>query len=156
MANIKVPIGRGTTQVIGDRQKQQPKRKIQALSDLQFRQELADEGRLVLESGTANSTTAGVVTITPPSGTTFFFTEAFFSAASFNGEMTLDLIKAGSVVDQIITEGNVPSNGSFHLPFDKLVGNGSDTMQIDFTLSGVGGNVTVIICGYFENTETFR
>ena len=156
MTNITVPIGKGTTQVIGDRQKQQARRSIQPLGDLQFRQELADEGRLVLESGTANATTSAVVSITPPNGTTFFFLEAFFSATSFNGEMTLDLIKAGTIIDQIITEGNIPNNGSFHLPFDKLVGNDSDTMQIDFTLSGVGGNVTVIICGYFENTVSFR
>ena len=154
MANIKVPIGRG---IIGQivEQRDQARRKLQPLGDLQFRQELADEGRLVLESATVTSTTVGAVSVTPPTGSTFFFLEAFFSSAQADQLTTLDLVNAGTVVDTIQVLTTTGAEGKFHLSFDKLVGNGSDSFQIDVTLQ-IAPSTTVILCGYLENTVSFR
>ena len=153
MADIKVPIGRG---IIGQvvEQRMQAKRKTQALGDLQFRQELADEGRLVLESGTVTVTGTAVV-ITPPTGTTFFFLEAFFSALQVDQLTTINLVKAGATVDAVTFLTTTGAEGKFHLTFDKLVGNSSDTFQAD-VINQLATSVSVTICGYFENTVSFR
>ena len=125
------------------------------LGDLQFLRQLSEQGRLITENGTDDDTALAVISVTPASGDTFFFTSAFFAHTSGDAEYTVDLVKAGQIVDTIITAGNVVGDGAFHLQFDRLVGNGLDTFQINYTKVGLGAaDVSVTMNGYLENTKT--
>ena len=161
MVNIKVPIDKkdrfGITMSPPEFTKAQTEGIATSLGDLQYLRQLSEQGRIITQTGSDTGTATAVVVITPQSGETFFFTEAFFSHGSGNSEFTIDLVKAGVIVDQVVTAGNVVGDGKFHLQFDRLVGNGIDTFQVNYTEAGAGGQtVTTIINGYLDNTKSSK
>ena len=159
MSFIKVPIGRGIISQIQEK----PQTGIRVQSDIQFLQQLADEGRLVSASGSANA--SGTVTsLEVPNGTSFYMIETSFSYVVQAGgaPSTLDLINLGDIVDSIqITNSAANITGKFGIRYDVLHGNGltgdGNNYRIDFT-EGVSANVNVsaTIFGYFLSTTSTR
>ena len=155
MSFIKVPIGRGIISQIQEK----PQTGITAQSELQFFKDLAVDGRLVTNSST-RTTSGTVATIIPPNGSTFYFLEASYSGQINNVGNPVSfyqLIKDGNVIERIDVKNDQTTSGRFETPFDSLVGNGTRSYDIEFTFdAGQTGNASGTICGYLENTLSFR
>ncbi len=155
MSFIKVPIGRGIISQIQEK----PQTGITAQSELQFFKDLAVDGRLVTNSST-RTTSGTVATIIPPNGSTFYFLEASYSGQINNVGNPVSfyqLIKDSIVLERIDVKNDQTTSGRFETPFDSLVGNGTRSYDIEFTFdAGQTGNASGTICGYLENTLSFR
>ncbi len=155
MSFIKVPIGRGIISQIQEK----PQTGITAQSELQFFKDLAVDGRLVTNSST-RTTSGTVATIIPPNGSTFYFLEASYSGQINNVGNPVSfyqLIKDGNVIERIDVKNDQTTSGRFETPFDSLVGNGTRSYDIEFTFdASQTGNASGTICGYLENTLSFR
>ncbi len=108
-------------------------------SELAFLRELEIQGRLIHE--TADGAT---ITITPPTGTTFFFHSAN-ATANGTGGGNVGLVNDGIQIEQInVDTGQVVQ---FVTKMASLVGDGIKT----FTLNG-GMNIKTNLFGWNENT----
>ena len=125
-------------------QQLQPKNKFRidtSLPDITFLRQLSVQGRLRYFNGT--------VTITPPTGETFFLYQLFAKAthASLAGSV--------SVVNNGITRLSMPlgtiviASQNFNI-LDSLVGDGTKSMIITAT------NAAVVSLGWVENTARIR
>ena len=150
MADITVPIslGKGTTR-FGSKLSQPeagfPKTAQQTTSDKAFLVNLAKTGRMVyfLNEGAGND----LITITPPSGTTFFFLGSVITNLQAAATTEVSLINDGFVRERVELQGG--ERYEFKLPIDRMIGNGVR----DFILRNDDGSNVGSIWGWFENTE---
>ena len=116
-------------------------------TDLEFLINLTEDRRLIIEEGSI-TTTGDMITITPDTGTTFFFLGAVVQntdpsagdASLINNGTTRELVTLQP--DEIY---------EFKLPIDRLVGNMSNTFQ----LRGLSANISMqgSLYGWTENTK---
>ena len=150
MADITVPIslGKGTTK-FGSKLSQPeqgfPKIPAQATSDKAFLVNLAKSGRMVyfLNEGAGND----LITITPPTGTTFFFLGSVISNLQAANQTVISLINDGFVRERV--EIAAGETYQFKLPIDRMIGDGVR----QFILRNEDGSNVGSIWGWFENTE---
>ena len=150
MSFIQVPIGKGIGKFPKLRFSQPEERRPEQIphSDLSFLESLAEDSRLIfLENQITASGT--LISITPDTGTTFFFLKA--SVQNFDDTTTTDitLINAGTTREQITLAPG--ERHTFQLPFDRLVGNMSNSFQIDSAEATT--QVQGSLYGWVENTE---
>ena len=118
---------------------------------------LSEQGRLINLTGTATGTEAGFVSLTPPNGSTFFYTDGFFSTGSGDADIQIDLVSGGVIIDSVAADANQTNNGAFHIDFNQLIGNGTRTIQMNTTYSGAGAQTTTAgFSGYLDNTDTAK
>jgi len=117
------------------------------ISDLEFLEKLAEDDRLVFEQGeiTTNGT---IVSVTPQTGTTFFFLGAVVdNTDTVTGEFQ---ITNNGIIRELVT---LPQNGihDFVLPMDKLVGNTLDIFLLEGLTTDVSARASIF--GWLENTK---
>ena len=120
------------------------------ISDLEFLVELAELGSLVIEEG-AITTTGDMVTITPDTGTTFFYLGAVVQNTD-TLEGVARIINNGTVREAITLQAN--EIYEFKIPLDRIVGNMSGTFQlrgitVDISMQGT-------LYGWTENTKKIQ
>ena len=148
MADITVPLGKGTTR-FGSKLSQPeqgfPKIPAQATSDKAFLVNLAKNGRMVyfLNEGAGND----LITITPETGTTFFFLGSVITNQQGAADTVVSLINDGFVRERVVLQAD--ERYEFKLPIDRLVGDGMK----NFRLRNESGSNVGSIWGWFENTE---
>ena len=150
MSFIQVPIGKGITkfpkikQVVPEFEK---KPKIpQELSDLLFLQQLSEDNRLIIQNA-SSTTISNVITITPDTGTTFFYFAGMVVNTHATDAISFDIRNDGQRRE--IVELAAGENHQFVLPMDRLVGNMSKT----FTIRQLdAGTSTASLYGWTENT----
>ena len=145
--SVKVPIiDRSTTR----------KRRIRSrpnilpqISDLQFLKSIidGDVGKTAVFEVGINTGAGNVITVTAPTGTTFFFLGAVADVDTADGDYQLT---NNGIVRELTTivDGNFYE---FKLPMDKLVGNSSDSFILESLTA-----LSVSRCslwGWFENTK---
>jgi len=120
------------------------------ISDLEFLEKLAEDDRLFFDQGeiTTNGT---IVSVTPQTGTTFFFLGAVIeNTDTVTGEFQ---VTNNGIIRELVT---LPQDAihDFVLPMDKLVGNSLDI----FLLEGLTANVEAraSLYGWFENTKKIQ
>ncbi len=150
MSFIKVPIGRG----IGLPPRQEIQKMPPTPNEQSFLKQLDDEGRLLIVEGSRTSD-GEVLSITPVTGTTFYYLGASCAAAHSSVQTKLFTLSInGTDVENV---GIPPSNGfgEFKLKTASVVGNGINNIAIDVDVSS-GGTGFASIWGYNENTPSFR
>ena len=153
MSFIQVPIGKGIGKFPKLRFSQpefEKKSTISSIpqSDLQFLRGLAEDSRIVVQTNTG-TTSGDMITITPDTGTTFFFLGASVTNTDGAAAGTFQLTNDGTIRDFVqIAFGD---NHTFTLPIDRIVGN----MSRSFILEALTANVNSLttLYGWNENTE---
>ena len=128
-----------------------PKNKfaIQLLPDIAFLRQLSIQGRMRYFSG-SNGGGGNMITITPPTGETFFFYSAF--AVNVTGAGIVSLINDGQTRQAITIGGAGETLANFNIGIDSLVGDGSKTFRMENSANTASGN----IIGWVENTSRIR
>jgi len=153
MVNIKVPIGRG---ILSRPEFEKTPEKI-AQSELQFKKELADQGKLVIIHGKVVAT-GNIVTHDVIAGSTFYLLGASYSGFTrgVTGDNLIRLINKGRVIDQIDWHDSQHINGKFEVPIDFLVGVGmlgdGNNFRIDVNFGATIGEMSATLCGYQESS----
>ncbi len=125
----------------------------QPLGDSQFFQKLADEGRLVIVNNQKNNPST-VVEVIPNQGETFYLMSALFNINSANIN-TIELRNGDTVRETINTLADTVERGNFQLPFDSLIGDGTKSYSIEWTVEGAGSNtVDATLIGYIKPSPT--
>ena len=124
------------------------------LPDLTFIRRLSIQGRLRYFN--AQSTQSeDIITITPPTGETFFFLKAIFINAH-TAQANMTITNAGIQRALILLEegvsGNVAAPTVYYDHLDSLVGNGTDSMIFNANQT----LVRAIVMGWVENTSRIR
>ena len=117
-----------------------------ANSDLAFLQNLTEDLRLVIQTGSI-STANDIITITPDTGTTFYFLGGVIqNTDTLEGEF--QIVNNGQVREIVLLQAD--EIYEIKLPLDRLVGNMSDT----FTITGNTADIsaTASLFGWNENT----
>ena len=156
--SVNLPIRKGEGRFnlqfsIPDRVKQTIESQ-KALGDLQFLQLLSDDARLIFEQGSI--TGAGtIVSVTPDTGTTFFYLGAVVQNVEPTGgtDGIFSLRNNGSTREAVtLIVGADPYQ--FNIPFDRLVGNMSDTFTITASTADVDAEASLY--GFVINTENIQ
>ena len=135
---------------------QQPKNKFRidtSLPDLSFLRQLSVQGRLDYQQGSLN---VASITITPATGSTYFFYKMLVSNDAAAADATVTITNDGNQRVLIsLSEESSGSSNSIEVSFvDSLVGDG--TKQFVIAQGGVGAVVRASIFGWFENTSRIR
>ena len=147
MANIKVPIGKRFEE--RERFLEDKFMAKSANTDLQFLKDLADQGKMVVRSGSSGSS-GTIVTFTIPSGSTFYLMKT-----SFDGDFTNAILNFTNPTEQIDLFGATATNlpGKFQIEEGvALVGDGNRAIEIEGT--GVGVSMSASFTGYISNSVT--
>ena len=153
MSFIQVPIGKGITKFPNLRFSQPEERKTKLpsqLSDLQFLQSIveADERKTFIFEQASRTTAGDIITITPDTGTTFFFLGAVVQNIDAASEGTFRIDNGDTIRERVQLQ--IDEIYDFKLPMDRLVGNMSQT----FTLVVEGGSdCEGSLWGWTENTK---
>ena len=148
---IKVPIGRGIIGQVQQEFRKQPE--SLATTDLQFRKDLADEGKLVNNFGSVTGSNV-VVQIIPPNGSTFYLLQATGISTSSGVRVIMRLRKTinGIVSTEVSKNGTNPINFDLSLEGFSLVGNGIDS--VDVFSATLLEDYEASIFGYLEPSPT--
>ena len=117
-------------------------------SDLQFLRALAEDSRIVIQTN-IGTTSGDMITITPDTGTTFFFLGASVTNTDGVTTGTFQLTNDGTIRDFV--ELPTGENHTFTLPIDRLVGNMSRSFILEALTADVNSLTTLY--GWNENTE---
>ena len=133
---IKVPIGKGITQLL------QKPLVPKAPNDLSFLRDLSDEGSLISEFGNTQTPSAIII---PPNGTTFFFLGGWVQNASVTTD-TFTLNFDGTTIETVSLEQFQIHH--FSSIMVRLVGDGVRQLQVDSTEIG-----RAYLRGFFVRTD---
>ena len=150
MADVTVPLGKGTTKTrFGSKLSQPepgfPKTLQQANSSLEFLVNLSKNGRLVFFQN--EGSTDDIIKIIPPEGTTFFFLGATIQNNS-SGATVVHINNDGSDRERVELQ-NDGDIYEFKLKVDRMIGNGIK----EYRLINDSGSAIGSMWGWFENTE---
>ena len=164
--SVNVPIGKGigktTNQIkFPNLKTSQPEFKEKmppTPNDQAFFKLLDDEGRFVLEEG-SRTTDGEVISITPPTGTTFYYMGASCANVLAGNQTALFTLSINGVDKQTIRLGDGIGGGpryeKFSFPTASVVGNGINNIAIDVDTTQAANNFATI-WGYNETTPTQR
>ena len=126
-----------------------------SLPDIAFLRQLSVQGRLRYFFATSTGTGANedVLTITPPSGETFFFITARYDVLS---DRTIQLLNDGEVREQYAIFPLINSFVISNIKMDSLVGDGTKSIIVRRVSTGASGDLTVNLMGWVENTSRIR
>lgn len=122
------------------------------LNELEFLASKAAAGKLIIVTGTANA--SGVIaSYTPANGATFILYQAILrlSPTGASRTCTAQLRNNATVLDTLYcSDGSgVPSNAPFIIKGDQLIGNGSQSYDINISaVSGTPPQMVGTIIGY--------
>ncbi len=142
---IKVPLGKGATQQLEERQKP-----VTLSNDIEFLRELMVKRRMVIEN--VNSQAAqDAITIIPQTGTTFFFLKLVATNIDTVDAQIVSLTNNSSARGSPLEALALPAltSGRTNAPIDMVVGNSSDTFVVS-TNSDAATEITLF--GWNENT----
>ena len=149
MADITVPIGKGITKFPSQRfskpefEKKPPQI---ANSDLAFLQNLTENLRLVIQTGSI-ATANDIITVTPDTGTTFYFLGGVIqNTDTLEGEF--QIVNNGTIREIVLLQPD--EIYEIKLPLDRLVGNMVDTFTITGNTAAI--SATASLFGWNENT----
>ena len=148
MANIKVPIGKR----FEERERFLEKMTQQPTSDIQFFKKLADEGKIIVRTGTTSlAGSRDIVEFTVPQGSTFYLLDTSCTAAN-GGDVVLDFTNPTEQID-FQSFPAVNTNVQFKIKSVSLVGNGIRGVLIR-TISNGASQLDCTLEGYIEHSET--
>ncbi len=153
MSFIQVPLGKSLTKFPNIRLSKPEERKTKLpsqLSDLQFLQSIveADQRKTFIFEQASRTTAGDIITITPDTGTTFFFLGAVVQNIDAASEGTFRIDNRDTIRERVQLQ--IDEIYDFKLPMDRLVGNMSQT----FTLVVEGGSdCEGSLWGWTENTK---
>ena len=152
MSFIQVPLGQGISKFPKLRFSQPEFEKTKLtkpiITDIELLIELAELGQLVIEEGSI-TTVGDMVTITPDTGTTFFFLGATVQNTDATLDGTAEIQNNGTVQEAVKLAPD--EFYEFKLPLDRLVGN----MNKTYILTGITPNTSMqgTLYGWTENTQ---
>ena len=150
--SIQVPIGKGIGKFPKLRFAQPEFEKKpfteQINSDLQFLRQLSEDDRIIIQTN-VGTTSGDMITITPDTGTTFFFLGASVTNTDGAAIGEFQLTNNGIIRDWVQLAAG--ATHTFSLPIDRLVGN----MSNSFILEAITTNVNSLtsLYGWNENTK---
>ncbi len=151
--SIQVPIGKGIIKFPKiPRSKPEFEKKPfldQINSDLQFLRLLSQDDRLVIETNTG-TTSGDMITVTPATGTTFFFLGAAVTNTDAGGLTGNFQLTNNGIVRDFVRLTDIQTH-TFSLPIDRLVGTGMDSFILEALTTNV--NSESALYGWNENTE---
>ena len=148
MSFIQVPIGKGIGKFPKLRFSQPEERRPEQIphSDLSFLQNLTEDLRLVIQTGSI-STANDIITITPDTGTTFYFLGGVIqNTDTLEGEF--QIVNDGIIREIVLLQAD--EIYEIKLPIDRLVGNMSNTFTITGNTADISARASLF--GWNENT----
>ena len=122
---------------------------VTGVSDLEFLEQLSEDLRLFEITG-SSTTVSQIVSITPQTGSTFFFLAATIQNTQTVNTLDCSIINDGTTREAVTLQAL--EFYDFAIPMDRLVGNSIKSFSIN-QLDDLPGSTNATLWGWVENTE---